>query len=94
MDILQYELKMTSEEINDLGVTKITRPKKDNTEKIYIHCQDQNSAHYIFRKGARVSNEDIKISPFIPPQLYNRFNDLSKNTFMARKQDENLKTQI
>ena len=80
IDFLQYELKITSEEINDLGVTKITRPKKDNTEKNHIYCQDQNSAHYLFRKGARVSNEDIKISPFIPPQLYIIFNDLSKKT--------------
>ena len=38
MDFLQYELKMTTDEINALGVTKITRPKKDNTEKIYLHC--------------------------------------------------------
>ena len=81
MDFLQYELKMTSEEINDLGVIKITRPKKDDTEKIYIYFQDQNSAHYLFRKGAKVSNEEIKISLFIPPKLYSRFNDLSKTLF-------------
>ena len=65
MDFLQYELKMTTDEINALGVTKITRPKKEDTEKMYLDCHDHKTAHYIFRKGAQVSNQEIKISPFI-----------------------------
>ena len=41
-----------------------------------------------------VSNEEIKITPFIPPQLFNRYVDLSKNTFHQRKNNTILKTQI
>ena len=41
-----------------------------------------------------VSNEEIKITPFIPPQLFNRYVNLSKNTFHERKNNTNLQTQI
>ena len=36
----------------------------------------------------------IKLTPFIPPQLYNRFADLSKNTYIAHRQHLGLKTLI
>ena len=42
----------------------------------------------------KASNKSIKLTPFIPPQLYNRLCDLSKNTYEKRQSDFTLKTQI
>ena len=42
----------------------------------------------------RVQNEEVKVSNFIPPQLFKRFNTLSQLTFKARKENTELKTQI
>ena len=41
-----------------------------------------------------VANNNIKVTPFVPPQLYCRFSDLSKTTYNERKANQNLKTQI
>merc|ERR1711895_298137 len=46
------------------------------------------------RKAALVKNEDIQVFPYIPPQLYQRFSDLSRLTFNERHSDKRLKTKI
>ena len=48
----------------------------------------EKAVQYIHRKKAKVDNTEIKTKPFIPPQLYGRFVDLSKNTYEARKENE------
>ena len=72
----------------------MTRPKQDKTDRVYKHFSTEKSANYLFIKTISVSNTDIKISPFIPPQLYKRFVDLCCTTFEARKANQSLKTQI
>ena len=69
IDFLEYELRMSKDEISNLNFLKITRLSKDDTDRIYVHLEDQTSSHYLYRKGAKMANHDIKISPFIPPQL-------------------------
>ena len=93
-DFLTYELKFSKNEIEDLDITNITRPRSENSDTIYIHCKTEKAVQYIHRKKAKVDNTEIKTKPFIPPQLYGRFVDISKNTFEARKENEQLKTQI
>ena len=93
-DFLKFELKIDSDEMEDLAINKVTRPGKEDTDRIYIHFSSEDSAKYIFRKTSQVKNENIKISQFIPPQLFKRNNELSRLTFIQRKQNENLKTQI
>ena len=61
---------------------------------VYIHFNSEKSANYHYRKNAKISNEKLKMTPFIPPLLFNKFVDLSKNTFNERKCNPNLKTQI
>ena len=41
-----------------------------------------------------MKNENVKVSQFIPPQLFRRNNELSRLTFLKRKDNEKLKTQI
>ena len=67
IDFLCDELKMSSDEINDLGITKVTRPKKEDTDHFHIYFSDQTSSQYTFKKTVKVSNPDIKVSSFVPP---------------------------
>ena len=72
----------------------MTRPKKEETDRLYLHLSSEKAANYVFRKCSIVANNDIKVTPFVLPQLYHRFSDLSKNTYNERKANQNLKTQI
>merc|ERR1712121_234716 len=48
----------------------------------------------LLRQAAQISIDELKVTQFIPPQLFKRFNYLSKNTFEARQKNKELKTQI
>ena len=52
------------------------------------------SYDYINKKAALCKNSNIKTFPVIPPQFFKRFSDLSKLTYIARKEDARLKTSI
>ena len=51
-------------------------------------------ATYLYKKAALVQNRRIQIRPFISPQLYQRYVDLSRNLYVARKSDTTLKIQV
>ena len=61
---------------------------------MYLKFSREESSNYITRKAALVKNEDIHVFPYIPPQLYQRYSDLSRLTFNARHSDKRLKTKI
>ena len=85
---------MDEEEIKQLGGFKSYRKNDDENEKVYLNFTSEESCDYITRKAAICKNENIRIFPYIPPQLFKRFSDLSLLTFKARKGDERLKTMI
>ena len=85
---------MDSNEIEELGKFKATRKNDDNNDKVYLHFEDEKSCQYIAKKTIICQNKDINTFPYIPPQLFKRFSDLSKNTFLARQSDKRLKTKI
>ena len=85
---------MTEEEIKDLKIIDITRPKKEDAQRVYLHCETEEGPQYIIRKNIQIQNDEVRIVPFVPPQIYRRFSELSRLTFLARKENSNLKTQI
>ena len=85
-DFLIKELKYTEQEYQDLDLINVTRPKQQDTDRLYLHFSTQKSANFLFRKTISINNSSTnpnknttRLTPFIPPQLYNRFSDLSKN---------------
>jgi len=70
-DFLKLELKLNVEEIKDLGIHNITRPKKEETDSVYLHCKTEDWPRYLYCKAAHVKNNDVKVVPFLPPQLFN-----------------------
>ena len=93
-EFLMDELKMDDEEIDNLGDYEVYRKDVDDNDKVYLKFSSEESSNYITRKAALVKNEDIHVFPYIPPQLYQRFADLSRLTFNARHSDKRLKTKI
>ena len=58
-DFLTYELKMSDEEIDDLGISHISRNKGENNIKVYIHINNEKMATYLYKKAALVQNRRI-----------------------------------
>ena len=98
-EFLIKEIKYTEQEYQELDLVNITRPKLEGIDRLYLRFTTEKSANYLFRKTINITNKNgnlnkIKLTPFIPPQLYNRFNDLSRNTYQARQSNPDLKTLI
>ena len=93
-EFLMDELKMDDEEIDKLGEYEVYRKDTEENDKVYLKFSREESSNYITRKAALVKNENIHVFPYIPPQLYQRFSDLSRLTFNARHSDKRLKTKI
>ena len=73
-EYLEYEMGFKRHNIKEFGIMKVTRSRKD--DMLYIHMKDEASASQIFRRAANVDNKDIKITPYIPPQYFERYNTL------------------
>ena len=93
-EFLMDELKMDDEEIDNLGDYEVFRKDVDDNDKVYLKFATEESSNYITRKAALVRNEDINVFPYMPPQFYQRFADLSRHTFNARHSDKRIKTKI
>ena len=93
-EFLMDELKMDDEEIDNLGEYEVHRKDTEDNDKVYLKFQTEEASNYITRKAALVKNENVNVFPYIPPQMYQRFSDLSRLTFNARHSDKRLKTKI
>ena len=49
-DFLLLEMKFSQEEISELDITQVTRPKKEGTDRLYVHPSSEKAANKIFRK--------------------------------------------
>ena len=95
------ELKYTDEECQNLDIIKITRPRAPNTDKLYIHFATEKSAEYLQRRAITINSmyagtdrQKVNTKLFIPPQLHNRFADLSKHCYDRRQENTEFKTRI
>ena len=101
IEFLMLELKYSHEECKNLDVLRITRPRSENTDKLFIHFATEKSADYLQRKAITVNTmlngtdrPKIHTKPFIPPQLHNRNADLSKYCYDRRQENPDFKTRI
>ena len=94
IEFMTEELKMENNEIQDLGEFHASRKDDPNNDKIYLHFKDDKGPKYIGKKAAICQNLNTNTFPYIPPQLFKRFSDLSRNTYFARQADKHLKTKI
>ena len=66
-DFMKDELKITEEEIQELGIVNVTCPRKQECDCIYVYFSDETAANYFYRVNANVGNDELKVIPFVPP---------------------------
>ena len=101
IEFLHLELGYEMDECKELDILKVTRPRKPNTNRLYIHFATEKSAEYLHRMVRIINSrrgDDEEPRPnskmFIPPQLHNRYADLSKLCYNKRQEDKQCKTRI
>ena len=55
-EFLIKELKYTQEECKDLDIIKVTRPRTQNTDKLYLHFATEKSAEYLQRRAITINS--------------------------------------
>ena len=88
------ELKKDDREINNLRDLTVSHYNSEDNDKVYVTFTDVKHVEYLYKKSALCKNATIRVFPYIPPQFFKRFLDLSRHTFHARKSDPRLKTMV
>lgn len=52
-DFLKYELKLDDTEIQGLNLIKVTRPKKENSDHMYLHFSNRKASQYLYRTNCK-----------------------------------------
>ena len=101
LEFLHKELGYKKDECKELDIVRVTRPRKPDTDRLYIHFATEKSAEYLHRmvriiNARREDDEEPRPNSkmFIPPQLHNRFADLSKLCYKKRQEDKQCKMRI
>ena len=93
-EFLRDELKFDADQMMMLKDFKVSRRDVEENDKVYIILENVELAEYIYRKAAICKNDNVNIFPFVPPQIFRRYTDLSRNAFKLRKADTRIKTKI
>ena len=65
------------EQIEEMQITKVTKTKKSDEKKtLYITLPNYTSVSQIFKRTATLKNLNLKISNYVAPHFYNRYNTL------------------
>ena len=75
-EFLQYELGFRLEQIAEMQINKVTKTKKPDGKTLYITFPDYTSVTQIFKRTALIKNDNLKISNYVAPHFYNRYNTL------------------
>ena len=74
-EFIYEELKMDENEVNELGKFRVYRKDDDQNDRIYLNFDNETSCEYIMKKSIICRNKNIRVFPYIPPQIFGRFID-------------------
>ena len=77
-----------------MNITKVTKTKKTDGKTLYITFPNQSSVTQIFKHTALIKNDKLKISNYVAPYFYNRYNTLQAHCKQARDNNDQLRTKI
>ena len=93
-EFLQYELGFRLEQIAEMQITKVTKTKKSDGKTLYVTLTNHTHVAQIFKRIATLKNNNLKVSNYVPPHLYNRYHTLQAQCKSAREMDDQLRTKI
>ena len=77
-----------------MQITKVTKTKKSDGKTLYVTLPNHTHVAQIFKRIATLKNNNLKISNYVPPHLYNRYHTLQAQCKSAREMDDQLRTKI
>ena len=77
-----------------MQITKVTKTKKSDGKTLYVTLTNHTHVAQIFKRIATLKNNNLKISNYVPPHLYNRYHTLQAQCKSAREMDDQLRTKI
>ena len=77
-----------------MNITRVTKTKKTDGKTLYITLPSHTSVTQIFKRTAVVKNPNLKISNYVAPHFYSRYNTLQTYCKTARENDDQLRTKI
>ena len=77
-----------------MNITRVTKTEKTDGKTLYITLPSHTSVIQIFKHTAVVKNPNLKISNYVAPHFYSRYNTLQTYCKTARENDDQLRTKI
>ena len=94
IEFLKDELGFRKEQIEEMNITTVTKTKKTDGKTLYITFPNHSSVTQIFKHTALIKNDNLKISNYVAPHFYNRYNTLQSYCKTGRDNDDQLRTKI
>ena len=93
-EYLLKELAFKPEDIKDMDIRDVQRPRKQDSNTVYVTIKDAELVIQIFWRSAQIQNNNLRITNFVAPQFFERFSALQLKTKIAREQDDDLRTRV
>ena len=94
VEFLKDELGFHQDQIEEMKITTVTKTKKTDGKTLYITFPNHSSVTQIFKRTALIKNNNLKISNYVAPHFYNRYNTLQSYCKTAQEMDDQLRTKI
>ena len=86
-EYLLKELRFRKDEIAEIGISELNRPKKIYSRTVHVTFKDIESATQIFRRSALVRNDELRVTNFIAPKYFAQYSALQLLSKHAREAD-------
>ena len=92
-EFTEFEMRISGEEFDKIGIENIFPPAKDKWNTLYVHFSSSSTVRLFYRQ-AKFLRKYQRIIPYIPKQLYTKFNELQAIAFTLRHSDTRYKTKV
>ena len=79
VEYVKDELGFLKDQVDEMNITTVTKTKKTDGKTLYITFPNHSSVTQIFKRTALIKNDNLKISNYVAPHFYNRYNTLQSH---------------
>lgn len=93
-EYLQLNLQYSNESISCANIIRTRQSSKKELETVYVTFDSEQAVQGIYRRSSIVKNSSVKLTQYIPPQLYTRYIKLEEYCAKMREKEENIRTRV
>ena len=75
-EFLKDGLGFRKEQVEEMNITRVAKTKKTDGKTLYITFPNPHPVTQIFKRTALIKNNNLKISNYVAPHFFNRYNTL------------------